>query len=70
MGIERDTARAALDEGFAEQSVDDVLQASLSRKLRGPIVDQQHERRLIGYLVRQGFDVSAAAQAVRKRRPA
>ncbi len=70
MGIDRDAARQALDEGFADQSVDDVLQAALQRKLRGPIVDEKHAQRLVGYLVRQGFDVSAAAAAVRARRRA
>lgn len=68
MGIERAAAREALDEGFAERSVDEVLDAALSRKLRGPLTDPRHEQRLIGYLVRQGFEVSAAAAAVRKRR--
>jgi regulatory protein len=68
MGVDRETARAALDETFAERPVDDVLQQALDRRLRGPIVDDRHAQRLIGYLVRQGFDIGAAVAAVRNRR--
>ena len=68
MGVDRDTARAALDETFAERPVNDVLQQALDRRLRGPVVDDRHAQRLIGYLVRQGFDIGAAVAAVRKRR--
>ena len=68
MGIDRETARTATAEGFEEQSVDAALEAALARRLRGPIVDDRHAQRLVGYLVRQGFDLSAAFAAVRRHR--
>lgn len=68
MGVERDEASAALAEGFEERSPEEVLQQALDRKLRGTIVDDRHAQRLIAYLVRQGFSVSAAVAAVRARR--
>lgn len=68
LGVDREAARAALDEAYADRSVDEVLQAALDRRLHGPILDDRHAQRLIGYLVRQGFDLSAAVAAVRQRR--
>ena len=68
MGIDRQAARRATDEGFEERPVDEALEAALHRKLRGPINDDRHAQRLIAYLARQGFDLSAAIAAVRKRR--
>jgi regulatory protein len=68
MGVDRDAAREAIDESFAERPLEEVLELALARKLRGPVTDVHHEHRLIAYLVRQGFDVGAAAAAVRRRR--
>lgn len=68
MGIDRETARTATAEGFEEQSVEAALEAALARRLRGPIADDRHAQRLVGYLVRQGFDLSAAVAAVRRHR--
>ena len=68
MGIERQAARRATDEGFEERPVDEALEVALSRKLRGPIADDRHAQRLVSYLVRQGFEVSAAVAAVRRIR--
>jgi len=68
MGVDREVAREALEEGFSERPVDEVLEAALSRKLRGRLLDEKHEQRLIAYLVRQGFGVSASVAAVRRRR--
>ena len=68
MGIDRQAARRATDEGFEERPVDEALEAALQRKLRGPITDDRHAQRLVAYLVRQGFDLTAAIAAVRKRR--
>lgn len=68
MGVDRDEARAATAESFEERPVEDALAAALARRLRGPIVDDRHAQRLVGYLVRQGFDLSAAAAAVRRHR--
>ena len=68
MGIDRQAARRATDEGFEERPVDEALDAALRRKLRGPITDDRHAQRLVAYLVRQGFDLSAALAAIRKIR--
>jgi regulatory protein len=68
LGVDRDTARAAMDEAFGDRPVGEVLEQALTKKLRGPIHDDRHAQRLIGYLVRQGFDVSAAVAAVRAKR--
>lgn len=68
MGLDRDTARAATADGFEEQSVAAALEAALTRRLRGPIADNQQAQRLIAYLVRQGFELSDAVAAVRRRR--
>lgn len=70
LGVDRDAARAALEEAYADRPVDEVLQAALERRLRGPILDDRHAQRLIGFLVRQGFDLSDAIAAVRARRKA
>jgi regulatory protein len=68
MGLDRQAAREATEEGFEERPVQDALEDALGRKLRGPVSDDRHAQRLVAYLVRQGFDVSASVAAVRKRR--
>lgn len=68
MGIDRQAARSATEEGFEERPVDEALEDALRRKLRGPVMDDRHAQRLIAYLVRQGFDLSTSLAAVRRRR--
>ena len=68
MGIDRQAARHATDEGFEERPVDEALEIALQRKARAPITDDRQAQRLVAYLVRQGFDLTAAVAAVRKRR--
>lgn len=68
MGLDREAAREAVEEGFEDRSVEITLEAALQRKARGPIVDDKHAQRLVAYLVRQGFDLSDAIAAVRRRR--
>lgn len=68
MGVDRDTARVATADGFEELSVSEALESALRRRLRGPIVDDRHARRLVAYLIRQGFDWSAAVAAVERAR--
>jgi SOS response regulatory protein OraA/RecX len=68
MGLDRQAARAATDEGFEERSVAETLEAALARRLRGPITDDRHAQRLVAYLVRQGFDLPDAIAAIRRRR--
>lgn len=70
MGLDRDAAREAAEQGFEEQSVELTLEAALQRKARGPILDDRQAQRLVAYLVRQGFDLTAAIAAVRRRRAA
>jgi regulatory protein len=70
MGVDEDAASNALASGFADHPAEDVLEAALARRLRGPVTDRAHEQRLIAYLVRQGFEVAAAAAAVRRHRQA
>jgi len=67
MGVESSAAEEAVTSGYADRSTDDVLEAALSRRLRGPIVDRAHEQRLISHLVRQGFELDRAVDAVRRR---
>jgi regulatory protein len=68
MGIDRTEAREAVDEGFEDRPVEQALDAALDRRLRGTIADDRHAHRLVGYLVRQGFDLGDAIAAVRRRR--
>jgi len=68
MGVDRPTARSATDEGFEDRPVAEALEAALRRKLRGPVADDRHAQRLVAYLVRQGFDLSASVAAVKRRR--
>jgi regulatory protein len=68
MGVDRHTARLATDEGFEDRPADDVLEDALRRKLRGPVTDDRHAQRLVAYLVRQGFDLSASVAAVKRKR--
>lgn len=68
MGLDRQAARAATDEGFEERSVAETLEAALARRLRGPITDDRHAQRLVAYLVRQGFELPDAIAAIRRRR--
>ena len=70
MGVDRATARDATEEGFADRSVQQALEDALQRRVRTPIVDDRHAQRLVAYLVRQGFDMSDAVAAVKKRRQA
>jgi regulatory protein len=68
MGVDPAAARAATDEGFEDRPVAEALETALRRKLRGPVTDDRHAQRLVAYLVRQGFDVSASVAAVRGKR--
>jgi regulatory protein len=70
MGIDRGAAQEAVDEGFEDRPIDEALEAALARRLRGPIADERHAQRLVGYLVRQGFPLDDALAAVRRRRSA
>jgi regulatory protein len=70
-GIDRDTARVAIEAVFDEVDEATVLERAIARRLRGAIRDEAHFRRLHQYLIRLGFAPAAAAAALnaRFRRP-
>jgi len=67
-GVDEATARDALDAALAETDEAALLDKAIDRRLRGPIRDQAHLRRLHQYLVRLGFHPTEALAALRKRR--
>jgi SOS response regulatory protein OraA/RecX len=58
LGVDNDTARAAVAAAFEDVDEDRLLADALTRRLRGqPMpVDRKAQGRLYGWLVRQGFD--------------
>jgi regulatory protein len=66
-GIDRATAAAAVDEVFDDIDGDALLQAALSRRLRGRTApaDRQEKARLFRYLVGQGFEADRVMEALR-----
>ena len=70
MRIDRDLARAVVEELFGETGETELIEQTLDKRLRGSAarLREPHERRkLVAYLVRQGFSASAAARLIRKR---
>jgi regulatory protein len=70
MRIDRDLAREVVSDVFGEAGEDDLLQRALDARLRGNsarLRDPVERRKLLGYLVRQGFSPSAASGLIRKR---
>ena len=70
MRIDRDLAKEVVAELFGETSEDDLLEAALTRKLRGRsdrLADPNERRKLIAHLIRQGYSASSAARAVRSK---
>ena len=70
MRIDRDLAREVVGELFGESDEQDLLEQTMDRRLRGntaKLKDPNERRKLLGYLVRQGFSASAAAGLIRKR---
>jgi regulatory protein len=68
LGLEDDVVRAALDDAFGETDEEALVERAIDRRLRGPIRDQAHLRRLHQYLVRLGFPSAASLAALRRRR--
>jgi regulatory protein len=66
-GVDRETARAAVDEAFAEVDEAALLDRAIAKRLRGPLRDEGHFRRLNQYLTRLGFPPAAIAAALRAR---
>jgi regulatory protein len=70
MRFDRDLAREVVQELFGETDETGLLDETLDKRLRGNTarLREPHERRkLVAYLVRQGFSVSASSGLVRKR---
>jgi regulatory protein len=70
MSIDRDLAKEVVRDLFGETGEHELLEQALDRRLRGRSgkLDEPGERRkLLGYLVRQGFSSSAAASLIRKK---
>ena len=70
MDIDRDLAKEIITELFGEEDEAQLLETTLDRRLRGKperLKDPNERRKLVAYLVRQGFSVSASTSAVRKK---
>jgi SOS response regulatory protein OraA/RecX len=70
MQIDRDLAREIVREQFGDEDEQQLLETTLDRRLRGKperVKDPGERRKLLAYLVRQGFSASAASNALRKR---
>jgi len=66
-GVDRDTARAAVDDVFGEVDEGALLDRAIAKRLRGPIRDEGQFRRLHQHLTRLGFPPAAIAAALRAR---
>jgi regulatory protein len=68
-GIPASTARRTVDALFGQIDVDELLDASLARRLRGrPFVSDQAEYgRLYRYLIGQGFEADRILAALNRR---
>jgi regulatory protein len=66
-GVDRETAREAVEAVFDELDEAAVLERAIAKRLRGPIRDEAHFRRLHQYLIRLGFAPAAAAAALKAR---
>jgi regulatory protein len=70
MRIDRDLAKEVVNELFGETDELELLEQTLDNRLRGSnakLKDPDERRKLLGYLVRQGFSASAASSLIRKR---
>jgi regulatory protein len=70
MQIDRDLAREIVRDAFWDSEEEDLLEMTLERRLRGKperLQDPAERRKLVAFLVRQGFSPSAASSALRKR---
>ena len=70
MRIDRDLAKEVVRDLFGESDEQELLEAALERRLRGKperLKDPSERRKLLAYLVRQGFSASAASGLLRQR---
>jgi regulatory protein len=70
MGVDGDTAREAVSAAFVDVDERQMIEEALSRRLRNTPFpsDPAAVRRLLGWLLRQGFDASSVQQVLRRRR--
>jgi len=68
IGVDRDTARAAVDAAFEDVDENTLLANALARRLRGqPLPTEPKDlARLFGWLVRQGFDAGKVSALFRR----
>jgi regulatory protein len=70
MQIDRDLAKDIVRELFSEEDEEALLDKTLEIRLRGNperLTDPRERRRILAYLVRQGFSAAAASAAIRKK---
>ena len=70
LGIDRDLARTAVAEVFADVDEDAVIESAIDRRLRGAVTSRPTPadlRRVQQYLLRQGFDTGKVNTAIRRR---
>ena len=70
MQIDRDLAKEIVRELFGDTDEQDLLEHSMDKRLRGNLAklkEPAERRKLLGYLVRQGFSPSAASSLIRQR---
>jgi regulatory protein len=67
LGVDRETARHAVDEAQPEETEAARLERALDRRLRGPLTGTDQARRVYQYLLRQGFPSGLALAAIRRR---
>ena len=70
MQIDRDLAKDIVRELFSEEDEEALLDKTLEIRLRGNperLADPRERRRILSYLVRQGFSAAAASAAIRKK---
>jgi regulatory protein len=70
MQIDRDLAKEVIRDLFGDSDEEELLETTLERRLRGKperLADPAERRKLVAYLVRQGFSPSAASKALRRK---
>jgi regulatory protein len=70
MRIDRDLARDIVRELFGDEDEEAMLEKTLEIRLRGNaerLKDPRERRRILAYLVRQGFSLAAASAAIRTK---
>ncbi len=70
MQIDRDLAKEIVRDLFGEEDEEALLEKTLEIRLRGNperLNDPRERRRILAYLVRQGFSASVASAAIRNK---